>query len=433
MNIFLLHRDLRFTDNLGLAQLVADTPNEKIALFFIFNKKQNQENNRYFSATAFNYLLHALHQLDKQVTINFFESDSELEVFSEVLKTNKIKRIYTNKDWTNFALKRDAALAEFSNNNSIKFKSFNDYLLFRPSQIKPINDNFYKVFTPFWNNVKKLLVKVPEPLGEIIFQSQRVFNKFSIDLNTKKITPLHFSVPLSFEEVKNVISHLDMDYATSRNNLTLEAKPISPAIKFGIVSIRQALYWGYQRFHTYENTFIKQLIWREFFYHFSYLAQKNHKWIFGQNWNRKFDQFAYDNNKSHFIAWKNGETGIQIIDAAMQQLNTTGYMHNRTRMLCASFLVKNLLVDWRWGELYFAQKLIDYDPIVNQMSWQWAAGCGVDAQPFVRIFNPELQSQKFDPQQIYVKRYLKRNIEIKPIIDLKSSAHQAKIIFAKLK
>ena len=278
----------------------------------------------------------------------------------------------------------------------------------------------------FW---QKTITKLKDVEFEFInpkFQTLSFKNQYSIDLNKFVINKTPF--PHKPSEVILAIKNIDKDYKENRDFLELDASSkISCAIKFGIISIREAITYSLLN-QDMENEYTKQIIWREFFYH-SYLQSLEYRPSLQNTLLTRFDKFPYINDKNLFDKWSKGETGFEVVDAAMVELNTTGYMHNRARMIAASFLTKNLLIDWRWGEIYFASKLIDYDPIVNNASWQWVAGCGFESNPFYRIFNPYLQEQKFDPNRKYITKWLGNRNPIKPIIDYKKSRTRALDIF----
>ncbi|CAT05310.1 Deoxyribodipyrimidine photo-lyase [Mesomycoplasma conjunctivae] len=428
MNIFLFHRDIRVEDNLGLLNLVEETNGENIFLFFIYNKKQLYEKNEYFSQKAFDFLNNALINLSKKVNINLFYAENEIEVFEEILQANKIERIYINKDWSDFALARDKDLKQFCQKNNIIFKEFNDYLLFRPGDILNNSNSFYKVFTPFYNNcVSKLVENLPTVKKTLHFYTQIYKNSKSCSfLQEFKYFQTFF--PNSIDQILEILKNNIHDYAKNRNNLAIDSNKISPAIRFGIISIRQLLLYVYQETKNINHELIRQLIWREFYYHFNFLASQTN-WNFGNPWNRKFYFLEYNQADEKLKLWKEGKTGFPLIDAAIQELLQTGFMHNRARMVVASFLTKNLFIDWHEGEKFFAQHLIDYDPIINHHSWQWVAGCGVDAQLFTRIFNPILQQKKFDSNNYYISKFLPTNYQTKPIVDLHETSNKIKKVF----
>lgn len=429
MNILIFHRDFRIEDNSGLIALAKEEKN--IYLLFIFTDIQTK-NNPYYSDKSFQAMIYCLKQLSNKIHINFLTGFDEVSVIKQLIKANhKINKIYTNKDYTPFAINRSKQIQSLASEENFIYREFSDYLLFDIDQVQK-NDHppFYQVFTPYWNRVKVKpfpsvdtnIVKFnPMKLNNTINISYFQYNDFNLPLTREKVKQAIFNLPSNYKILRDM---LDQNNATSH---------LSCAIKFGIVSIRQIHLWTIKRFKIIDNDFTRQLIWKDFFYQAVYNGQIYKQWKFGQNWNRKMNNMKWVNNEQLFEKWKNGQTGVDIVDSAMNELNNYGTMHNRCRLITASYLVKNLNIDWKKGEQYFAQKLIDYDPIVNHCSWQWVAGTGFDAQPFIRIFNPYIQEKKFDPNRIYINKYLKRNCPIEPIVDYATSVKEAKARYMNLK
>ncbi len=428
MNIFIFHRDFRIEDNFGLAQLANEE--NKIYCLFIFTKKQIKENN-YFSQRSFEAMVHCLKQLNKKVHVNFLKSDSEQQGIKFLLDQGyKINKIYTNRDYTPFAINRSQTMLELSKEHNFIYREFDDYLLVEPWTIKTSQNSYYTVFTPFWNKLKLIFSKKPIATYKVKNFSPQQLKNIDILLDITNIRSSDFNLPLEFEKIKAAIFRLDHKYQQNRDFVDLEnnTAKISTALKFGVISIRQCYLWSIEKFGIFDNAFARQLAWRDFYYQVTYNAQLHNQWHFSENWNKKLT-INWTNNEEWFQKWQNGETGFDFIDAGMKELKETGLLHNRTRMVCASFLVKNLQIDWRKGEQYFAQQLIDYDPIINQCSWQWVAGTGFDAQPFFRIFNPELQQKKYDPKLSYCNKFLKKRPPINKIVDYKTSTKKALEIY----
>ena len=419
MNIFLFHRDLRFHDNLALEELLDKS--ENIYLVFIFNKKQSEsQKNEYFSKNAFDFMKKRLWALHKKYHINFFEAKNEVDVFKQLNISNKIERIYTNKDFTPFAQQRDLELKRFCEKENIEYQSnFNDYLLFKPGLIVSKENNYFKTFNPFYQLCLSKYYDVAKPKvkpRKIVPLS--IKNEFSIELNEPSV---HIDIPFLAPDVFRCIQKLK-DYSTNRNILALEnsTSKISAAIKFGVISIRELFWFINDHFQKLDNAFLRQTLWREFYYHHYILASSKGEYTFGHNIQKQFDSFPWIIDKKHpnFIKWKEANTGVPIIDAAMNELHQTGFMHNRARLIVASYLTKDLNIHWKLGEKHFAKHLIDYDPIINQESWQWVAGPGLDFRNAYRLFAVEIQAEKFDPKGLYCHKYLDNNYEIKKL-DLK--------------
>lgn len=422
MNIFILHRDFRIHDNKGLIALAKEE--KEIYLVFILTNEQTN-NNKFFNLKSFQAMIFCLKQLSKIVHINVLKAENELSAISNLLNQGIIiNKIYTNKDFSPYALQRSHQLKKLSQAIGFIYREFDDYLLFAPHQIKKDDGSFYQIFTPYWNAVKtnKFNIKISS-LAK--FRAMKLANCEDIS----EMIADDFGLPLTREKVAIIVTRLTKDYQIRRDKIDLiknSTSHISTAIKYGVVSIREVHFWAVERFGYFDNSFSRQLMWRDFFYQATYNAMLEKKWKFGTNWIKKMDNIVWDNNIENFKKWTQGETGIALIDAGINELNNYGTMHNRLRMICGSYLVKNLNIDWRWGEKYFAQKLIDYDPIVNQCSWQWVAGTGFDAQQYIRIFNPHLQQKKYDPNFIYINHFLSRTKNIEEIIDFKTSVNEAK-------
>lgn len=429
MNIFILHRDFRIHDNKGLIALSKEE--KEIYLIFILTNEQIK-NNKFFNLKSFQAMIFCLKQLNKIIHVNVLKAENELNAIRNLLNQGMIiNKIYTNKDFSPYALERSQQLKNLAKEIGFIYREFHDYMLFAPHEIKKDDGSFYQIFTPYWNAIKTnkfniTISKTPK------FQAMKLPNCEDI----KHLKTNDFNLPLTREKVEVIVTRLSKDYQNQRDKIDLiknSTSNISIAIKYGIVSIREVHFWAIQRFGYFDNSFSRQLIWRDFFYQATYNAMIEKKWKFGTNWIEKMNDIIWDNNIENFKKWRKGETGIPLIDAGMNELNNHGTMHNRVRMVCGSYLVKNLNIDWRWGEKYFAQKLIDYDPIVNQCSWQWVAGTGFDAQQYIRIFNPYLQQIKYDPNFIYINNFLSRTKNIEEIIDFKKSVQEAKKRYQNLK
>ncbi len=429
MNIFIFHRDFRLEDNLGLIALRQET--DLITLIFVMTKLQGEkQNNQYFSPRAFAAMIYCLKSLNKQKHLNVIKAQDEVSAIESLIKHgHKINRIYTNKDLSPFAWTRSLKMFELAKVHNFIYREFDDYLLNNYDAIKTGDGKFYQIFTPYFNKVIKQqkTIKV-QSIAD--FVANKLPKNFTINLNDFPAND--FNLPLTFNQVRQKIEQLPIAYEIKRNILSDDqgTSHLSAAIKFGVVSIRQIHLWAWQKFKKFDNAFSRQLLWRDFFYQVTFNAFLENKWQFGQNWIKKMNHLPWTKNVYLLEKWKNGQTGFLVVDSAMHELNNYGTMHNRARLIAASFLVKNCLIDWREGEKYFAQKLIDYDPIVNQCSWQWVAGTGFDAQMFVRIFNPHLQQQKFDKKLLYVNRFLsKKEQQLKPIIDYQKSVKKALKIY----
>lgn len=331
-------------------------------------------------------------------------------VFESLLKSYKIKSVFTNRDYEPYAIKRDKSIKSFLEKKNITFISIKDQVIFEKDEVVKDDGNPYKVYTPY---SRKWIEKL-NSIGFETCESELKLNSlanFSLPyLSLKEIgfDEKQFNIP-----VFNIDSERIAKYEETRNFPYLNSTSrIGAHLRFGLISIRKLVE---KALLNTNKTYLKELIWREFFmqilWHFPYTQDKSFK--------PKYDNIRWINNNDEFQKWCDGNTGYPLVDAGMRELNQTGFMHNRVRMLVGSFLCKHLLIDWRWGEKYFAKKLLDYEMSSNVGNWQWVAGCGVDASPYFRIFNPKEQIKKFDKDFRYIKKW---------VPDFESSSYPKEII-----
>lgn len=418
MTIFWFRRDLRLEDNIGLAEaLLAD---DKVLPVFIFDSNILSELAKDDSRVTFIYSLlqsinTALQKHKKSLAV--FYGDP-VEIFKQLIAENKITAVFTNKDYEPYALKRDKVILELLEHNNIDFKYFKDHVIFEKNEIVKDDNSPYVVFTPYMKRWKEAFFKI---------QNKEGFT----DINYKNFA-VHSYPFLSLEDIGFMASNMKVEpfdiseslvnnYEETRNFPAIDGTSmLSPHLRFGSISIREVVK---KALESKNETFLNELIWREFFmqilWHFPQTVSKSFR--------PKYDNIKWRNNELEFKAWCNGKTGYPMVDAGIRQLNATGYMHNRVRMVVASFLCKHLLIDWRWGEAYFAEKLLDYEQASNVGNWQWAAGSGVDAAPYFRIFNPAEQVKKFDKDLAYIKKWVPefQEISYQPIIDHKEARERA--------
>lgn len=436
MSIFIFRRDLRLNDNIGLINLINNE--ENIIPIFIFTPKQVSKNS-YKSYNCIEFMIQCLEDLDISLkkyglNLNLYYGD-DIDVILEIHKVKKINSVYTNTDYTPFAVKRDEYLKKKLEENDIEFKYFHDICLFEPGTIKNKTDTIYQKFTPFY---KSLLSKKVDTLSKISYSKlkkkgyQVDNNKYSINFDKAKKFFKTSNTKLNSiggrKNGKSILKKIKQwsNYDKGHDDLNYQTTFLSAYLKFGCISIREA-------YHTIKDTFgkndplLRQLYWREFYYHLGYSFPH----VIGAALKEDYDKIKWSDNKRTFKAWTKGETGFPIVDACMKQLNVTGYMHNRGRLIVASFLVKNLLHDWRKGEKYFATKLVDYDPLVNNGNWQWVAGTGADSQPYFRIFNPWTQGKKFDKECKYIKKWIPelRDIPNKDIHEWDANHHKYQDVY----
>ena len=406
--LFIFRRDFRINDNIGL-NYCASIKDAIIYPIFIFTPEQIDKN-KYKSNNSVQFMITSLIELTKHINITFCHGDID-SVIKDIVNENKIDLICTNTDYTPYAIKRDEHIKTLATKLNIESKIFHDILLFEPGTIKTQTDVYYQKFTPFYNTVIQIKVKKPTT---IMSRGSYCKSIYTITKNTMK-TFFNFNPDIRVHggrsnavKIINSITKFKT-YEDTRNILSLDTTQLSAYLKFGCISIREC-YHKMKKYLGIKSPLIRQLIWREFYYHLGYGLGR-----FGKSLKPQYDNIKWENNLHKFNSWCKGQTGYPIVDSCMTQLNTTGYMHNRGRLIVASFLIKNLHVDWRYGEKYFAQNLVDYDVLVNQGNWQWVAGCGADSMPYFRVFNPWIQSAKFDKDAEYIKKWLPelKNIENK--------------------
>ncbi|MGZ5051616.1 MAG: cryptochrome/photolyase family protein [Methylobacter sp.] len=410
-SLFIFRRDLRLRDNSALNQALRLS--RQVIPCFILDPRQ-LEPHPYQSKPGLQFMLQSLADVQQQLQA----VDARLALYRDLPdrvvdrlhSQQQIQAVFINRDYTPFSLKRDRELANVCQRLGIALHTLPDALLNEPELAVKNDRTPYKVFTAFYNNARQIPVAAPQDLAGRNFMS--------LDEDTVELPVLSESELAETGGRGPALVQLAklgdcVDYQCDRDFPALEATTrLSAHLKFGTCSVREA-YWAVVEQLGVDHPLIRQLYWRDFFTHIGYHFPQ----VFGRAFIEKFDGLVWDNNPDYFQAWCDGKTGFPIVDAGMRELNATGYMHNRVRMITASFLVKDLRIDWRWGERYFARQLVDYDPCLNNGNWQWAASTGCDAQPYFRIFNPWLQQAKFDPDCRYIYRWLPelRGIPIKTV------------------
>jgi len=408
--VFWFRRDLRIEDNHGLFKAIQQgLPILPIFIFdpYILEKLPSKKDGR---VEFIHHSLEKLHHFfeSKQSSIQVFHQ-KPLEVFQDLTTKYSIEAVYCNHDYEKYATQRDQSVKDFLNTKDIQFCSFKDQVIFEKEEVLSGQQTPYTVFTPYSKKWKATLIEKPIE----IYSSENGGNFYPITSTFPSLQDIGFEKSgLTFPE-KEVAVNLIRNYGANRDYPSLNATSrLSVHLRFGTVSIRKLLLFALKT----SETFVNELIWRDFYFnilfHFPHISD-------GKSFRPVYDLIQWENNEKYFEAWKNGMTGYPIVDAGMRELNATGFMHNRVRMIVASFLVKHLLIDWRWGEAYFAEKLLDFDFAANNGGWQWASGSGCDAAPYFRVFNPTLQTQKFDPEFIYIKKWVPEFQELsypKPIV-----------------
>ncbi len=412
LSIFVFRRDLRTFDNIGLINSLKMS--KKVIPCFFLNPEQFK-NNQYKGQPSLNFMYESLKNLNREL----LEKGSKLFIFNgkmmeTVLRNLKVDSVFINKDYTPYGIDRDIKLEKLCDKLGIKLNSYEDYLLHPPDLILKKDLSPYKKFSPFFKAAKKLPVKSPQKNNLKNYYNGII--KYSLSLNEVekilKYNPNSEAIPGGRNNALNIFRNLKnfKFYSTERDIPSLEKTThLSPHLKFGTISIRETFYEIKNNLGI-SHPLITQLYWRDFFTYIGF----NFPYVLGKCFYQKYENLKWQNNEVYFDAWKSGRTGFPIVDAGMRQLNKTGFMHNRVRMIVASFLCKDLLIDWRKGEKYFAQHLSDYDPLVNNGNWQWAAGTGCDSVPYFRIFNPWLQQEKFDRDCLFIKKWVPELKNLKP-------------------
>ncbi|WP_150467469.1 cryptochrome/photolyase family protein [Francisella sp. SYW-9] len=398
-------QDLRLADNPALYQA---SQADRTITIFIHDKKYP------IGDASKLWLHHSLKSLNKSLDnkLNFYIGDP-LEIIKKLVRENSITDFYWNRCYDKYSIDRDTQIKQFLQEQSINVKSFNGSLLIEPWECKKDDGTHYKVYTPFY----KELIKVRKYRSNIV---KSEFNKLeklnsSRDLDSLKLLePKHswqniikqwqVGEKSASKILEDFLADKVKNYKTARDYMSLDAtSALSPYLHFGEISPNQ-IFNAVQSLDTIgsnEEHFIKELVWRDFSYYQIYYYPE----LYNKNINQKFDNFEWDNNPTILKKWQQGQTGIPIVDAGMRELWQTGYMHNRVRMIVASFLIKNCLIHWKYGEKWFFDTLFDADFASNNANWQWVAGSGLDAAPYFRIFNPVLQSEKFEAYD-YIRKYL---------------------------
>jgi deoxyribodipyrimidine photo-lyase len=403
--LFIFRRDLRLEDNTGLAFALENA--QKVILCFIFTPEQI-ENNPYRSDHCLQFMIESLEELEKEIIAKggrlYLFYDKPEMVVTELIKIEHVDAVVVNRDYTPYSIKRDLKIDTACKKFGVSFYSFDDALLHPPDQTLKGDGKPYTVFTPFYRNAMKLEVKLPFTHLYKNYYSGSI--PLALDCSIYKTILANRPLPPSggrtaalkiLEKMEQFSYYESMRDFPSKQGTT----HLSAHLKFTTCSLRE-VYWAISRKLGASSALIRSLYWRDFFTSIAFYFPH----VFSGAFHSKFDRIQWNLDEHIFRKWCDGKTGFPIVDAGMREMNQTGFMHNRVRMIAASFLVKDLHINWRWGERYFAQTLIDYDPAVNNGNWQWAASTGCDAQPYFRIFNPWTQALKFDPECLYIKKWI---------------------------
>ena len=419
-NIFWFRRDLRIIDNAALYHALKDV--HPVLPIFIFDEHILEDlKNKSDARVQF------IHEQIENIKNQLIAAGSDLlvfygkpvDIFKELISTEDIDTVFTNRDYEPYAMERDRAIQQILESNSISFQSCKDHVIFEGDEILKSDGKPYTVFTPYSRKWKeKLTLKTEEGLSYYLksYPSEKHLSQF---FKTNNPTSLISLAEMGFSANQNqfpsaeVKTSLIKNYDSQRNFPGINGTSrLGIHFRFGTISIREKA----RKSLILNETFLNELIWRDFYsqilFHFPRITLESFK--------TEYDRIEWRNDYNEFLLWCEGKTGYPLVDAGMRELNQTGFMHNRVRMVVASFLVKHLLIDWRWGEAYFAEKLLDFDLASNNGGWQWAAGSGTDAAPYFRIFNPTTQQEKFDKDFSYIRKWIPEwgsSNYPKPIVD----------------
>ena len=422
--LFIFHRDLRITDNVGLIDALNTCENVYTA--FIFTPEQVTGQNKYKSKNCVQFMIESLVDLATELRkrggklICLYGNPTKMAKY--LIQTLDIEAVFYNKDYSPYAIERDNALFDLCSDLGVYCLDYSDYYLYEPGSVVTGSGEPYKKYTPFYETVIRKPVESPTTLTQMtskLAHLAKTTKSLDHTITLDHAMRVYVGTPneellvrggrmnalVRFKHVLRSQSH----YTKKRDFFVYETTYLSAYIKFGCLSIRE-LYSGIVKTYGRSSGIVREVIWREFFAHVLYGFPN----VLAGSYQPKLKHIRWHTSQSDFQNWMNGTTGFPMIDACMRQMNTTGYMHNRGRMTVASFLIKTLLQDWRKGERYFAQTLVDYDPASNNGNWQGISGTGVDMKPYFRDMNPWIQSAKFDPDAEYIKRWVPELASVPP-------------------
>lgn len=424
--LFWFRRDLRLEDNSGLFQALRS--GFPVLPLFIFDTSilktlKNKADQRV--QFIHNELQQIQNRLCNAGSSLLIQKGEPIEIFKQLIKIWEIQVVFTNHDYEPYSLARDDQIGRILKSQNIPFYTFKDQIIFEKNEVAKSDGKPYTIFTPYKNKWLDALHGRDIPT----FPSEDHFSNF---IKTTKF-PFPVIEEIGFRKndqhfpSKNIDLEIIKNYDRTRDYPGIHGTTrLGSHLRFGTVSIRKLV----QIARELNSTFLNELIWREFFmmilHHFPKVVERPFK--------QGYENIQWMNNDDHFQRWCEGKTGYPMVDAGMRELNTTGFMHNRVRMITASFLAKQLLIDWRWGEQYFAEKLLDFELSSNNGNWQWAASCGCDAAPYFRVFNPVIQTKKFDPEQKYIKKWVPEyqdDAYPKPIIEHPFARERALTVYSK--
>tara|TARA_Y100000992_G_scaffold74660_1_gene47141 strand:- start:2394 stop:3779 length:1386 start_codon:yes stop_codon:yes gene_type:complete len=405
--LFIFHRDFRIIDNKSLIELSKQVDN--LFCCFIFTPEQVSNSNSYKSSNSIQFMIECLNDLSNYLKDNngklmLFYGKTE-EITNKLIIDLNIDILGFNLDITPYAKERTNKIKKICENNNVNMITLNDYYLFEPGSIKVSTTNkAYTKYSPFLNYTKNIIHDKIDKFKIKNFKKNSYKNNITLSEAEERFVKFNenklvFGSRNNALDILKKIKHNNFNnYEKERNSLEKNGTTLLSAyIKFGCISVRETA----DVFKKVEALY-KQLLWREFYAH----ILNDFPYVLGKPLKEKYNQIIWSKSKTNFEAWCKGVTGFPIVDAGIRELLSTGYMHNRSRLITASFLIKTLLIDWKKGEKFFAQNLTDYDVASNNGNWQWVASTGADSQPYFRIFNPWRQSKTYDPNCIYIKKWI---------------------------
>jgi len=415
--LFIFRRDFRIIDNNGL-NLINSKCNH-IYTIFIFTPEQVTSANKFKSNNAVQFMIESLQNLSSQISKMggklFCFYGHNPTIISQLIKELNINLVCFNADYSPYAIQRELSVIQVCDKMGVAVEYAHDYYLHPPGSIVNGQGQPYQKFTPFYNSSLKKKVDAPVSQRKLHLASttKHLQNTITLDYALKQFTKVNSNILIhggrneAIKQMHQAAKNIK-NYPRTHNELSKPTSQLSAYIKFGCVSIREV----YKTFRS-KHDFIRQLFWRDFYANILYSFPH----VLGKAMKPNYNKIKWHHNENWFKKWCQGITGYPVVDAGMREMNATGYMHNRARLIVSSFLVKTLLISWEEGEKYFAQKLVDYDPASNNGNWQWTAGSGADSQPYFRIFNPWEQTKNFDPNCEYIKKWIPELKDV-PVTDI---------------
>lgn len=425
INIFIFRRDLRAVDNIAFAEIVKRTKKENIPLLpiFVFHPDQiDVRKNMYFSKNCVEFMIQSLESLSRELhdRLVYFHGD-DVDILEKISSKYNIHCVGFNEDYTPYARKRDSFVKKWCTSHNVSFITSEDYTLFPMGTITKDDNTPYEVFTPFYRRCLTNIDKIAKPnqkkstFGDVLLNASSLSSLVVHNIHDYYQTSNpQLAVKGGREAALAILRRIQQgefkEYEKERDFPSKDkTTKLSAYMKFGCVSVREVFHAIVSKYGA-NHGLAREIIWREFYanitYHFPHILQGQISAKKNGAFKEKYSKVKWNYDKPAFAKWCAGVTGVPLVDAAMRQMNQTGWMHNRCRMVVSMFLTKDLHIDWKMGEKYFAQTLVDYDPSSNNGGWQWSASTGVDSQPYFRIFNPFTQSKRFDPDTEYIKKWV---------------------------